>query len=183
MRQLLAVQHGAAGQQVRPFVFTLADYLRAAIEKAKEPGLVRTGWVHMSLGTFKAVQDHLHSARMPDGRADGQHIQGWKETGEAATIGYGEREYQRENSHGIAHQSMGLQLIRESIDAERLRRRSAAQGLREKVKTAAGRETMRIKAELKYASADRAVEELHAAYDEAVAAREGAEAAAGTEGA
>ena len=76
---------------------------------------------------------------------------------------------------------MGLQLIRESIDAERLRRRSA--GLRDEVKTEAGRETMRIKAELKYASADRAVEELHAAYDEAVAAREGAEAAAGTEGA
>ena len=106
-----------------------------------------------------------------------------EETGEAATIGYGERTYQRENSHGIAQQAMGLQLIRESIDAERLRRRSAAQGLREKVKTAAGRETMRIKAELKYASADRAVEELHAAYDEAVAAREGAVAAAGTEGA
>ena len=83
----------------------------------------------------------------------------------------------------MAQQALGLQLIRESIDAERLRRRSAAQGLREKVKTAAGRETMRIKAELKYASADRAVEELHAAYDEAVAAREGAEAAAGTEGA
>ena len=76
---------------------------------------------------------------------------------------------------------MGLQLIRESIDAERLRRRSA--GLRDEVKTEAGRETMRIKAELKYASADRAVEELHAAYDEAVAAREGAAAAAGTEGA
>ena len=78
---------------------------------------------------------------------------------------------------------MNLELMREHIDAERLRRRSAAQGLREKVKTAAGRETMRIKAELRNASADRAVEELHAAYDAAVAAREGAVAAAGTEGA
>ena len=49
--------------EVRPFVFMLADYLRAAIEKAKEPGLVRTGWVHMSLGTFKAVQDHPSTRR------------------------------------------------------------------------------------------------------------------------
>ena len=106
-----------------------------------------------------------------------------EETGEAVTTGYGEREYQRENAHGIAHQGFALQLIRESIDAERLRRRSAAQGLRERIKTEAGRETKRIKDELKHASADRAVEELHAAYDEAVAAREGAVAAAGTEGA
>ena len=81
----------------------------------------------------------------------------------------------------MAQQALGLQLIRESIDAERLRRRSAAQGLRERIKTEAGRETKRIKDELKHASADRAVEELHAAYDEAVAAREGAVAVAGTE--
>ena len=65
---------------MRPYVFTLADCLRAAIEKAKEPGLVRTAWVHMSLGTFKALQTHLHSARTPDGRADREHIQGWKQT-------------------------------------------------------------------------------------------------------
>ena len=65
---------------MRPYVFALADYLRAAIEKAKEPGLVRTQWVHMSLGIFKAVQDHLHSARMPDGRADREHIKGWTQT-------------------------------------------------------------------------------------------------------
>ena len=66
--------------EVRPYVFTLADCLRAAIEKAKEPGLVRTKWVHMSLGTFKALQTHLHSARTPDGRADREHIQGWTQT-------------------------------------------------------------------------------------------------------
>ena len=41
---------------------------------------MRTKWVHMSLGTFKAVQDHLHSARTPDGRADREHIQGWTQT-------------------------------------------------------------------------------------------------------
>ena len=104
MRQLLAVQHGAllaskvvcgschtsraehlsfgvvVSVEVRPYVFTLADCLRAAIEKAKEPGLVRTAWVHMSLGTFKALQTHLHSARTPDGRADREHIQGWTQT-------------------------------------------------------------------------------------------------------
>ena len=53
----------------------------------------------------------------------------------------------------MAQQALGLQLIRESIDAERLRRRSAAQGLRERIKTEAGRETKRIKDELKHASA------------------------------